>query len=79
MVFDKEIVLQRFANTWATVNYADCEQQKVMQNITREIFHAVNEYQIICKLKLSVIKAECDCHACRIFFNFLILDEHIAL
>lgn len=45
MVYDEEIVLQRVAYAWATTNYA--YYAKMMQNNTREVFHAVNKYQII--------------------------------
>lgn len=48
MVYDKKIVLDRTFYARATVNYAD--QQKIVKNITREVFHAVNEVSI----KLSV-------------------------
>jgi hypothetical protein len=60
MVYDKKIVFDWTFYARATVNYADCKQQKIVQSITREVFHVVNEVgiELSGKYERMLLKAE---------------------
>lgn len=58
MVYNQKIFIDSTAYARATVNYADCEQQKIVKNITRQVFHVVNEVSNYLEVEVNVIEGE---------------------